>query len=38
VYLWMVHKSNDFRFGRTVRVFKAFYITAFNDLLLRKQG
>jgi len=36
VYLWLIHKSNDFNILRTMRVVKAFYLTAINKLLLRK--
>ena len=38
VYLWLIYKSNDFRILRTIKVLKAFYLTAINKLLLRKQG
>jgi anaerobic magnesium-protoporphyrin IX monomethyl ester cyclase len=38
LYLWLIYKSNDFRILRTIKVLKAFYLTAINKLLLRKQG
>jgi radical SAM superfamily enzyme YgiQ (UPF0313 family) len=38
IYIWLIFKSNDFRIFRTIRVLKAFCLTAINKLFLRKQG
>ena len=38
IYLWLILKSRDFRVGPTLRTIAAFYETAFNKLILRKQG
>ena len=38
IYLWLVHRSNDFRVLRTIKVIKAFYLTMIKKVFLRKQG
>lgn len=38
IYFLLILKSRDFRAGPTIRTIAVFYETAFNKLILRKQG
>ena len=38
VYIRLIHRANDGKIPATLKVIRAFYLTAFNKLLLRKQG
>jgi radical SAM superfamily enzyme YgiQ (UPF0313 family) len=38
VYIRLIHRANDHRIPATLKVIRAFYVTAVNKLLLRKQG